>query len=38
VAPYARPNTIERGKALELTALCAEWLAAQPTTNRPRRA
>ena len=38
VAPYARPNTIERAKALELTALCTEWLAAQPTTNRPRRA
>jgi hypothetical protein len=36
-APYARPNSIERDKALELTALCAAWLAAQPT-NRPRRA
>jgi hypothetical protein len=37
-APYARPNSIERDKALELTALCMAWLTAQPTTNRPRRA
>ncbi len=37
-APYARPNSIERDKALELTALCTAWLTAQPTTNRPRRA
>jgi hypothetical protein len=37
-APYARPNSIERDKALELTALCTAWLASQPTTNRPRRA
>ena len=37
-APYARPNSIERTKAIELTALCTDWLAAQPTTNRPRRA
>ena len=37
-APYARPNSIEREKAIELTALCTAWLAAQPTTNRPRRA
>jgi hypothetical protein len=36
-APYARPNSIEREKAIELTALCMAWLAAQPTTNRPRR-
>lgn len=33
-APYARPNSIERNAALELTALCLEWLAAQPV--RPR--
>ena len=32
-APYARPDTIERQQALELTALCADWLKAQ----RPRR-
>ena len=32
-APYARPNTIERQDALELVALCADWLKAQ----RPRR-
>lgn len=32
-APYARPNTIERTAALELTGLCRAWLAAQP---RPR--
>jgi hypothetical protein len=37
-APYARPNSIERDKALELTAVCTAWLTAQPTTNRPRRA
>jgi hypothetical protein len=36
-APYARPNTIERGTALELTSLCAAWLAAQPV-SRTRRA
>jgi hypothetical protein len=29
-APYARPETIERGTALELTQLCIAWLAAQP--------
>lgn len=33
-APYARPNSIERGTALELTSLCAEWLSAQPATPR----
>jgi hypothetical protein len=38
VAPYARPNSIERAAALELTGLCTAWLAAQPTTQRPRRA
>jgi len=32
-APYARPNTIERQHALDLVALCADWLKAQ----RPRR-
>jgi hypothetical protein len=37
-APYARPNSIERDKALELTALCTAWLTAQPTSNRQRRA
>ena len=37
-APYARPNSIERAKAIELTALCTDWLAAQPTTNPSRRA
>ena len=36
-APYARPNSIERATALELTALCTAWLAAQPATPRPRR-
>jgi hypothetical protein len=34
VAPYVRPNTIERHAALELTDLSAAWLAAQPTTAR----
>jgi hypothetical protein len=38
VAPYARPNSIERGTALELTALCTAWLAAQPAIPRARRA
>jgi Domain of unknown function (DUF4381) len=37
-APYARPNSIERTMALELTALCTAWLAAQPATQRPRGA
>lgn len=37
-APYARPNTIERTTALELTALCTAWLTEQPATQRPRRA
>jgi len=32
-APYARPATIERQYALDLAALCADWLRAQ----RPRR-
>ena len=38
VAPYARPNSIAREKALELTALCAAWLAVQPTAKTARRA
>ena len=37
-APYARPNSIERGTAIELTALCTAWLAAQPAAPRARRA
>jgi len=32
-APYARPDTIDRVHALDLTNLCADWLKAQ----RPRR-
>jgi hypothetical protein len=36
-APYARPNSIDRATALELTALCTAWLTAQPATQ-PRRA
>ncbi|MEO8467635.1 MAG: DUF4381 domain-containing protein [Gammaproteobacteria bacterium] len=37
-APYARPHSIERETALELTALCAEWLSAQsPTARVPRK-
>jgi len=36
-APYARPRSIERGAALELTALCAEWLNAQSPTGRAVR-
>jgi hypothetical protein len=38
VAPYARPSSIERTTALELTALCTAWLAAQPAAPRARRA
>jgi hypothetical protein len=37
-APYARPSTIERATAIELTALCTAWLSAQPATQRPGRA
>ncbi len=37
-APYARPNSIERGTALELTELCAAWLAVQPARLTTRRA
>jgi len=37
-APYGRPNSIERMTALELTALCAAWLAAQPTRQRAPQA
>ena len=38
-APYARPNSIDRGLALALTQLCVEWLAAQPVTGvRVKRA
>jgi hypothetical protein len=33
-APYARPNTIERSAALELTQICLAWLAAQPRHRR----
>jgi Domain of unknown function (DUF4381) len=35
-APYARPNSIERNTALELTALCADWLSAQRVAGRAR--
>jgi hypothetical protein len=34
-APYARPDSVERLKALELTALCSEWLKAEHG-SRPR--
>jgi hypothetical protein len=37
-APYARPNSVARDKAIELTALCMAWLAVQPAAGRPRRA
>jgi hypothetical protein len=36
-APYARPNSIERATALELTGLCTDWLAAQPAATGSRR-
>jgi hypothetical protein len=35
-APYARPHSIERGAALELTTLCADWLSAQPAVGSLR--
>jgi hypothetical protein len=34
-APYARPDSVERLKALELTALCSEWLKTEHG-SRPR--
>ncbi len=37
-APYARPNSIDRAAALELTGLCTAWVAAQPVDKRARRA
>lgn len=37
-APYARPDSVDRVQALELTALCSEWLKAQPVGKRRRRA
>jgi hypothetical protein len=37
-APYARPNSVARDKAIELAALCTAWLVAQPAAGRPRRA
>jgi hypothetical protein len=37
-APYGRPNSLSRGTALELTALCTAWLTAQPRTPRASRA
>jgi hypothetical protein len=36
-APYARPGGVDRHHALDLTALCAEWLKAQ-RARAPRRA
>lgn len=37
-APYARPNSIARGEALELATLCNDWLLAQPVAGRARDA
>jgi hypothetical protein len=37
-APYARPATIDRQHAVDLTALCAEWLRAQSVRRRRARA
>jgi hypothetical protein len=36
-APYARPDTIERQQALDLTALCIDWLKAQRSRRRAAR-
>jgi hypothetical protein len=36
-APYTRPGGVDRHHALDLTALCAEWLKAQ-SAHSPRRA
>jgi hypothetical protein len=33
-APYARPESIDRRQALDLTALCIDWLKAQPRGRR----
>ena len=35
-APYARPDSVGRERALELTVLCADWIKAQ-TRRRPRK-
>jgi hypothetical protein len=37
-APYARPATIDRHHAIDLTALCADWLKAQSVRSRRARA
>jgi hypothetical protein len=37
-APYARPETIDRQHALDLTSLCADWLKAQGGMRGRRRA
>ena len=36
-APYARPESVERERALELVALCTQWLTAQPALRPYRR-
>jgi hypothetical protein len=33
-APYARPDTVDRRQAIDLAALCAEWLKAQRARSR----
>ena len=35
-APYVRPGGIDRASALELTALCTDWLKAQPGARARR--
>jgi hypothetical protein len=37
-APYARPATIDRQHAVDLTSLCADWLKAQSVRRRRARA
>jgi len=37
-APYARPEGVDRQHAIDLTALCGEWLKAQSVRRRRARA
>ena len=37
-APYARPATVDRQHAIDLTALCADWLKLQSGRRRRARA
>jgi hypothetical protein len=36
-APYGKPNTIDRADALDLVALCTDWIRAQRVSYAGRR-